>query len=431
MKIVVFGDSVLKGVVTGPETKGIFDITPNDSLTLAQKVLGFELDNHSIYGNIITKAQGKFQKWLEKGNTADICIIEFGDNDSDYDWPPISKKPDGQYQPKTPLKDFLQILDQMVTECKNQGILPVLVNAPALVPDRWFNTISKNLNRENILKFIFQNITQLYRNQEIYNAHVVKYAYENRIDFIDMRLSLLELPNYDDYICQDGIHPNDKGYQKMSEIWIKNLPAIFEKVKKSGDFFGGDFCRGTGDSLRGVKNSPLGADASVSEEKRKLESDKGTESSSAENSEITIYTDGGCSGNPGSGGWGIVVIADGLAKQLSGGEKNTTNNRMELTAAITALTVIHNTPAFANRHVTINIDSQYVKNGITSWIKGWKAKGWKTAGGQPVKNQDLWEELNALNDGLNVSWNWVKGHAGVEYNEICDQLCKAEMAKFK
>ena len=147
--------------------------------------------------------------------------------------------------------------------------------------------------------------------------------------------------------------------------------------------------------------------------------------------EIVIYTDGGCSGNPGPGGWGIVVIADGVAKQLSGGEKLTTNNRMELTAAIVALTVIHNTPGFAQRPVTVNIDSQYVKNGITTWIKGWKSKGWKTADKKPVKNQDLWVKLDELNAGLKVNWNWVKGHAGVEYNEICDSLCKMEMDKYK
>ena len=147
--------------------------------------------------------------------------------------------------------------------------------------------------------------------------------------------------------------------------------------------------------------------------------------------EITIYTDGGCHGNPGPGGWGIVVIADGVAKQLSGGEKMTTNNRMELMAAINALSVINNTSGFSAREVVVYIDSQYVKNGITSWIKGWKAKGWKTADKKPVKNQDLWEKLDALNSVLKVEWKWVKGHAGVEYNELCDSLCQKEIAKFE
>ena len=145
--------------------------------------------------------------------------------------------------------------------------------------------------------------------------------------------------------------------------------------------------------------------------------------------EIIVYTDGGCSGNPGPGGWGIVIIANGEARQLSGGEKNTTNNRMELTAAISALSVIKNTPSFNGKKITVNIDSQYVKNGITVWIKSWKQKGWKTADKKPVKNQDLWQQLDDLNSSLDVEWNWVKGHAGIEYNEICDQLCQKEIAK--
>ena len=145
--------------------------------------------------------------------------------------------------------------------------------------------------------------------------------------------------------------------------------------------------------------------------------------------EIIVYTDGGCSGNPGPGGWGIVVIANGEARQLSGGEKITTNNRMELTAAISALSVIQNTPSFNGKKIIVNIDSQYVKNGITVWIKSWKQKGWKTADKKPVKNQDLWQQLDELNSNLNVEWNWVKGHSGIEYNEICDQLCQKEIAK--
>ncbi|MCI5666187.1 MAG: ribonuclease HI [Spirochaetia bacterium] len=147
--------------------------------------------------------------------------------------------------------------------------------------------------------------------------------------------------------------------------------------------------------------------------------------------DIVVYTDGGCHGNPGPGGWGIVVIADGVAKQLSGGEKFTTNNKMELTAAIAALSVIKNTPSFAGRKVVVNIDSQYVKNGITTWIHSWKKKGWITADKKTVKNQELWIQLDNLNSSMEVTWNWVKGHAGVEYNEICDQLCQSEIAKYE
>lgn len=149
-----------------------------------------------------------------------------------------------------------------------------------------------------------------------------------------------------------------------------------------------------------------------------------------ENSEVIVYTDGGCSGNPGPGGWGCVVIDSGKSHEYSGGEKQTTNNRMELTAAISALQAVSDNSSWASRKVTVFSDSQYVKNGITSWINNWKKNGWKTAAKKPVLNQDLWMKLDSLYSRLNVEWKWVKGHAGVEYNEVCDSLCRREMEKF-
>lgn len=143
--------------------------------------------------------------------------------------------------------------------------------------------------------------------------------------------------------------------------------------------------------------------------------------------DIIIYTDGGCSGNPGPGGWACVILSDGNEIELSGGEKLTTNNKMELTAAISALTYITQNPALLNRKITVNIDSQYVKNGITSWITNWKKNGWKTAAKKPVLNQDLWQKLDDLNNSLSVEWKWVKGHAGIKYNEICDSLCQKQI----
>ena len=146
---------------------------------------------------------------------------------------------------------------------------------------------------------------------------------------------------------------------------------------------------------------------------------------------IILYTDGASSGNPGPGGFGVVLRCGGHEKEISGGSANTTNNRMELTAAINALSAIYNTERLRNCPIILNIDSQYVKNGITGWIFGWKKNGWKTAAKKPVLNRELWEKLDALNNALKVEWNWVKGHAGVEYNEICDSLCQSEIAKFE
>jgi len=131
-----------------------------------------------------------------------------------------------------------------------------------------------------------------------------------------------------------------------------------------------------------------------------------------------IYTDGACSGNPGPGGWGAVIIdQDDKQKNISGSEKNTTNNRMELLAAIMSLKKIK-----TNSEVVIFTDSTYVKNGITEWMKNWKKSGWKNSSKKPVKNKDLWEKLDKLCEANSVSWKWVKGHSTNEFNNLADEL---------
>ncbi|NIZ40137.1 ribonuclease HI [Entomospira entomophila] len=135
---------------------------------------------------------------------------------------------------------------------------------------------------------------------------------------------------------------------------------------------------------------------------------------------IQVYSDGACSGNPGSGGWGAVILYPNDYVELSGGEQATTNNRMELLGAIEALTHIQNRDR--SLPITITTDSQYVKNGITLWIQNWKKNGWKTSTKSPVKNQDLWQRLDLLNHQLKPEWRWIKGHAGHQYNERCDIL---------
>ncbi|MBN3560592.1 ribonuclease HI [Aliamphritea spongicola] len=132
---------------------------------------------------------------------------------------------------------------------------------------------------------------------------------------------------------------------------------------------------------------------------------------------VQIYTDGACKGNPGIGGWGAVLRYGENEKQLCGGERDTTNNRMELMAAIAALEALKQ-PC----DVILTTDSQYVRKGITEWLKGWKRNGWKTAAKQPVKNADLWQRLDALNARYKIDWRWVKGHSGHPGNELADQL---------
>jgi ribonuclease HI len=139
---------------------------------------------------------------------------------------------------------------------------------------------------------------------------------------------------------------------------------------------------------------------------------------------VVVYTDGACKGNPGRGGWGAWMVSGGHEKEMWGGERLTTNNRMELTAVIQALTVLKKRCS-----VTVFTDSEYVRKGITEWITGWKKRGWRTADGKPVKNDDLWRELEAQSLRHQVAWRWVKGHSGDPGNERADGLANRGAAE--
>ena len=142
-------------------------------------------------------------------------------------------------------------------------------------------------------------------------------------------------------------------------------------------------------------------------------------------SRIEIWTDGACSGNPGPGGWGVILKFGDKTRELSGGEPHTTNNRMELSAAISALEALKRPCA-----IDLHTDSQYLRQGITQWLKGWKRNGWKTADKKPVKNDDLWRRLDEAAAPHEIEWRWVKGHAGEEMNERADELARFGMKPF-
>ena len=150
---------------------------------------------------------------------------------------------------------------------------------------------------------------------------------------------------------------------------------------------------------------------------------------------LDIYTDGGCSGNPGPGGWAYVMVqktfqGDEITAEDQGGEPDATNNRMELTAVLSALKALKTktSPDCRPRQITVHTDSQYVQKGITAWIHNWKQNSWRTSNKKPVKNQDLWRELDALAGELTISWEWIKGHAGNIYNEHCDKMTQQAIA---
>jgi len=141
---------------------------------------------------------------------------------------------------------------------------------------------------------------------------------------------------------------------------------------------------------------------------------------------VTIYSDGGCHGNPGPGAWAAVLQYGKHVREITGGTAATTNNRMELMAAIESLNMLKEAC-----DIDFHTDSEYVRNGITQWLAGWKRNGWRTAAKKPVKNADLWQQLEAANSRHQVRWHWVKGHAGNDLNERCDELVQQAIAKVK
>ena len=215
MKIVVFGDSILNGVITIPNSGKLFDTTENDSLTLAQKELGFELDNRSIYGNITCKGLVKLQKFFEKGGEADFCIIEFGSNDCDYDW--------GTLVQKVPLEEYLENLSQMISLCRANKVTPLMMGLIPYVCNDWFKTIIKGHDEAAILKFLGGTAETLGKNQLIYKNAQADFVKKNNVQFLDP-WDIFQ--GHKELMCYDGIHPNEAGYEKLSQAWIKFLTDI-------------------------------------------------------------------------------------------------------------------------------------------------------------------------------------------------------------
>ena len=226
--IAVWGDSILKGAVTGNDDYRFEILKETNSLALASKNLGFELINRSMYGNIISKGCRKLTRDMERGLMCDLGIIESGGNDCDYDWTPISQDPTLPHNPRNTLDEFLTIMQEMVQTLRNHKITPLLMTMPPLVLDRWYKTVCADQSEQSIRIFLKDDVFRLYSFHELYSASIVKFAHENNVQFVDMRLELLKRNDYRDLMCEDGIHPNEKGYAFMADVWIRELP----KVKK-------------------------------------------------------------------------------------------------------------------------------------------------------------------------------------------------------
>lgn len=225
--IIVWGDSILKGIKSSEDLKEISVIEDN-ALELVSKQLGVDIINKSIYGAPITKIRQTQIKNLNKNLSSDICLIESATNDSDYDWEKVSENPNENHLQKVSLTDFKNTLQEMVNDAIKNHITPVLVTSTPLITQWWFDYICIDKNKNNILSFIKNNPNVLFENQEKYSNTLKEFALQNNIQLIDLRTEFLKAPDITQLICKDGIHPNEKGHKFIAQILSDEL----KKIKK-------------------------------------------------------------------------------------------------------------------------------------------------------------------------------------------------------
>lgn len=229
--VAVWGDSILKGAVTGYSTNR-FDVFPEQSsLNIACKNLGLALTNKSVFGNILRKSRRTLERDMERGLSVDLGIIESGGNDCDLDWPPVAAAPDEPHETRTPLADFCAGLKEMIALLRAHRITPLLMTMPPLILDRWFKTITNELDEAAILHFLKGNKARLYSVHELYSKHIEKIAASCGVQLIDMRLAMLEREDLPDLMCKDGIHPNLEGYAYMATVWERELPLLHKEFE--------------------------------------------------------------------------------------------------------------------------------------------------------------------------------------------------------
>ena len=244
--IIAWGDSILKGVVSGGDSKR-FDITEKDSLSQACAALGIELANKSVFGSWMTKTRRTQDRSLRNGASAQIGIIESGTNDCDYDWSAVSANPDAEHWQRCPLEEFTRLMEEAVSVARQNKITPVIMIPTPLVPEWWFNNICIGNDEAAIIKFITKKYLQdqkaaadgdclqdlkraaamrLYQNQELFSFAAANVARSLNVQIVDIRSEFLAHPNYKSLMCLDGVHPNQAGYDFMAEIWKREMPRL-------------------------------------------------------------------------------------------------------------------------------------------------------------------------------------------------------------
>ncbi|NLH02342.1 MAG: SGNH/GDSL hydrolase family protein [Clostridiales bacterium] len=231
-KICLFGDSISKGVIID-EIHDKYTMTKRSFANLL-KAGEPKLDviNYSMLGCTISKGKSIIARHIRDVESCDITVLEYGGNDSDHDWKEISENPEGVHLPKTPLDEFIKNYNDIIGELTEMGKGIIMLNLPPIDEHKYFEWFSRGLNKANILKWLGGSDEYIYRFHEIYNVQVCNIAAEHNIPIIDIRSVFLEKRNYSDYLCNDGIHPNEKGHELIAEVIMSALPQIEREAIK-------------------------------------------------------------------------------------------------------------------------------------------------------------------------------------------------------
>ncbi|NCB74354.1 MAG: SGNH/GDSL hydrolase family protein [Clostridia bacterium] len=237
-KICLFGDSISKGVIID-ELRDRYAMTKNCFANiLATGDSALDLSNYSMLGCTIMKGQSMIERHIKDVQNCEVMVLEYGGNDSDHNWKEISENPSGEHLPKTPIEDFVSAYRAIISSLKEMGKKIVMMNLPPIDEHKYFDWISRGLDKSKILQWLGGSDEYIYRWHEIYNVQICNIASEYNIPIIDIRSAFLERRNYSDYLCNDGIHPNEKGHEIIAEAIAEAIPnielamqskAVFEK----------------------------------------------------------------------------------------------------------------------------------------------------------------------------------------------------------
>lgn len=234
--VCAFGDSVMKGIVVDKENSpadGIkYKISNNSFASRCRRNLGIELENFARFGGVVTQGLKFANRYCEKIKNSDYVLFEYGGNDCDYNWTRIAENPDEEHIPNTPLDVFAQGYSDLIDYVKQLGSNPVLLSLPVIDPNRFFSHVSKGLNGENILRWLGGTVLSIDRWHERYNMEIFRLGAKKRVPVIDITSIFLERKNYADYLCEDGIHPNEDGHALIEEAilcYLKSQPVVLNR----------------------------------------------------------------------------------------------------------------------------------------------------------------------------------------------------------